>query len=108
MEVMESSEKPAMRQQVSTSVLFFAGLHGVHPAGQKSYRICTVEQYDNLLSTTAGACYWKAAPVWDDPEGSEMISGSEHSSSSEGSERSFFDAVCKHFCGRLEENHENL
>jgi len=54
---MESSEKPAMRQQVSTSVLFFAALHGVHPAGQKSYRICTVEQYDNLLSTTAGACY---------------------------------------------------
>jgi len=46
--------------------------------------------------------------VWDDPEGSEMISGSEHRSSSVGSERSFFDAVSKHFCGHLEENNENL
>jgi len=105
---MESSEKPAMRQQVSTYVLFSARLHGVHTAGQKCYRICTVEQYDNLLSTTTGACYWKAATVWDDPEGSEMISGSEHRSSSVGSERSFFDAVSKHFCGHLEENNENL
>lgn len=33
-----------------------ASLHGAHPARQKSYRICTVEQYDNLLSTTVRLC----------------------------------------------------
>ena len=46
--------------------------------------------------------------MWDDPGGSEMSRGSEHRSFSVGSERSFFDAVCKRFCGRLEENHENV